>query len=312
MALIYCVECGGKVSTRVEVCIHCGSPVEPPTPQINCPDCGEDFAGSLEACPVCGGPVVVPESSEQLSEPPAEQDELTVTGAEPPEVMDVPHILYHENGQILMKGTKRNGELHGPCVTYYEDGRVSQRGTFQDGKKCGEWLEDGKTTTYRPCSGDEVIKQAAQPSQQLPPMEEVLEGEIELKDEHIEALANIKVDLGKLGQRSIRFIENEPEKGDLGGQAADFFNNSVNYFSLYHMAIEKRYDKALGEFGTQFTAFVEEKLKQYENEIKSMNVHEIERFDPSFLEQCADELSRMTVEIKKSKKIPNRASRKTW
>jgi len=167
MALIYCVECGGKVSTRVEVCIHCGSPVEPPTPQINCPDCGEDFAGSLEACPVCGGPVVVPESSEELSEPSEEQDEPTVTGEESPEVMDVPHILYHENGQILMKGTKRNGELHGPCVTYYKDGKVSQRGIFKRGEKCGEWIEEGKTVNYPPCSGDEVIKQAAQPSQQV-------------------------------------------------------------------------------------------------------------------------------------------------
>ena len=69
MALTECVDCGGKVSTRAEVCIHCGSPVEPPTPQINCPDCGEDFAGSLAACPACGGPAVVPESSEELSEP---------------------------------------------------------------------------------------------------------------------------------------------------------------------------------------------------------------------------------------------------
>ena len=56
MALTECVECGGKVSTRAEVCIHCGSPVEPPTPQINCPDCGEGFASSLTTCPACGGP----------------------------------------------------------------------------------------------------------------------------------------------------------------------------------------------------------------------------------------------------------------
>ena len=51
------------------MCIHCGCPVEPPTPQINCPDCGEDFAETLTTCPTCGGPVVVPESSEELSEP---------------------------------------------------------------------------------------------------------------------------------------------------------------------------------------------------------------------------------------------------
>lgn len=144
------------------------------------------------------------------------------------------------------------------------------------------------------------------------PVGEVLEEEVELKDEQIEALENIKSDLAKLALRSIRFISNEPEKGDLGGQVADIFNNSVNYFSFYHMAIEKRYAKALDEFTNQYKAFKSEKLKQYENAIKSMNVNEIERFDPSFLEQCANELSRMSIEIKKSNKIPNRASRKTW
>jgi len=66
MALTECVECGGKLSTRAEVCPHCGCPVEPPTPQINCPDCGEDFPETLAACPHCGAPreeVPVPESS---------------------------------------------------------------------------------------------------------------------------------------------------------------------------------------------------------------------------------------------------------
>jgi len=144
------------------------------------------------------------------------------------------------------------------------------------------------------------------------PMGEALEGEVELKDEHVEALENIKADIAKLFWRSIEFLKNEPKKGDLGGQAADFFNNSVNYFSFYHIAIQKRYDKAEEQFNTQYKAFKSEKLNQYENAIKSMDVNEIERFDSSFLEKCADELSRMSVEIKKSNKIPDRASRKTW
>ena len=122
MALTECVECGGKVSTRAEVCIHCGCPVEPPTPQINCPDCGEDFAGSLAACPACGGPAVVPESSEEPSEPPE---------AEPLEVESISseHELYEDyypEGQLREKGFKLDGEWDGPYEYYYANGNKRQ------------------------------------------------------------------------------------------------------------------------------------------------------------------------------------------
>ena len=135
---------------------------------------------------------------------------------------------------------------------------------------------------------------------------------MQLKDEHIEALENIKSDIAELAMRSIEFIENTPKKGDIGGQAAHFFNGSVNYFSIYHILIEKRYDKAEEEFLAQYEVFKSEKLNQYETAITSMDIIAIERFDSIFLEQCADELSRMSVAIKKSNKIPDRASRKTW
>ena len=118
MALTECVECGGKVSTRAEVCIHCGSPVEPPTPQINCPDCGEDFAGSLAACPVCGGPVVVPESSEELSEP---------LEAEP---ISSGHELYEDyypEGQLRERGFKLDGEWDGPYEDYWANGHLRSK-----------------------------------------------------------------------------------------------------------------------------------------------------------------------------------------
>ena len=171
MALTECVECGGKVSTRAEVCIHCGCPVEPPIPQINCPDCGEDFAGSLTACPVCGGPVVVPESSEELSEPPAEQDELTVTEAEPLEVESISseHELYEDyypEGQLREKGFKLDGEWDGPYESHYPNGKVRNKGIYEFGRRCGEWVENGNPKTYPPCSGKKVIKRATQPSQQ--------------------------------------------------------------------------------------------------------------------------------------------------
>jgi len=150
-------ECGGKVSTRVEVCPHCECPVEPPTPQINCPDCGGDFAGSLAPCPVCGGPAVVPESSEELSEP---------LEAEP---ISSEHELYEEYspmGQLREKGFKLDGEWDGPYEYYYANGQLESKGIYESGKRCGEWIENGNPKIYPPCSGEKAIKRAPQLSQQ--------------------------------------------------------------------------------------------------------------------------------------------------
>ncbi len=42
MALIKCPECGKEVSDQAQQCIHCGYPLNPPTPdnQVKCPKCG--------------------------------------------------------------------------------------------------------------------------------------------------------------------------------------------------------------------------------------------------------------------------------
>ena len=67
---------------------------------------------------------------------------------------DGPYEIYHENGQLMMKGTFKDGELDGPYEFYYENGQLEARGTLNMREECGEWLEDGETVTYPPCPPD--------------------------------------------------------------------------------------------------------------------------------------------------------------
>jgi antitoxin component YwqK of YwqJK toxin-antitoxin module len=64
---------------------------------------------------------------------------------------DGPYEIYHENGQLMMKGTFKDGELDGPVESYYDNGELSYKGTYKDDEECGEWIEDGETVTYDPC-----------------------------------------------------------------------------------------------------------------------------------------------------------------
>jgi len=48
MALISCPECGGKISSVADGCVHCGCKI------ITCPDCGKTYAGEPETCSECG------------------------------------------------------------------------------------------------------------------------------------------------------------------------------------------------------------------------------------------------------------------
>jgi antitoxin component YwqK of YwqJK toxin-antitoxin module len=43
------------------------------------------------------------------------------------------------------------GELDGPYESYRENGQLQEKGTYNMGQKCGEWIEDGETSTYYPC-----------------------------------------------------------------------------------------------------------------------------------------------------------------
>ena len=49
-----------------------------------------------------------------------------------------------------------DGELDGPYesysfASYYANGQLYEKGTYNMGQKCGEWIEDGETSTYYPC-----------------------------------------------------------------------------------------------------------------------------------------------------------------
>lgn len=48
MALISCPECGGKISSIANACVHCGCKI------TSCPECGKPYAGETEICSDCG------------------------------------------------------------------------------------------------------------------------------------------------------------------------------------------------------------------------------------------------------------------
>ena len=64
---------------------------------------------------------------------------------------DGPYETYHDNGQLWLRGTWKDGMWDGPIELYHENGEVRDKGTYKDDEKCGEWLEEGETVTYDPC-----------------------------------------------------------------------------------------------------------------------------------------------------------------
>ena len=48
MAITKCPECGGKISTEVQQCIHCGCPI------TVCPECGMTYKLRMDTCSECG------------------------------------------------------------------------------------------------------------------------------------------------------------------------------------------------------------------------------------------------------------------
>jgi|GEM_PF-2407248 len=60
---------------------------------------------------------------------------------------DGPFEEYHDNGQLFMKGTVKDGELDGSNEVYGEDGELIVKGSYKDGEPCGEWIMLGETVT---------------------------------------------------------------------------------------------------------------------------------------------------------------------
>jgi hypothetical protein len=50
-------------------------------------------------------------------------------------------VSFHENGQLLFKGTYKDGGLVSPYVYYYDNGQLEYKGTFKDGKLDGPWAK---------------------------------------------------------------------------------------------------------------------------------------------------------------------------
>ena len=50
---------------------------------------------------------------------------------------------YYKTGELLEKGTYKNGELDGPFKTYYETGEIKEKGNYKDDEK------DGKSFIYK-------------------------------------------------------------------------------------------------------------------------------------------------------------------
>jgi antitoxin component YwqK of YwqJK toxin-antitoxin module len=51
--------------------------------------------------------------------------------------MHGPWVRYHENGELAVEGSFRDGEFDGPWVSYEEDGTINLglTGTFKNGVK---------------------------------------------------------------------------------------------------------------------------------------------------------------------------------
>ncbi len=61
MAMMYCPECGQRISDKANKCIHCGkvfAEEEVIQEEIKCGECGYILADSDEECPNCGCPIV--------------------------------------------------------------------------------------------------------------------------------------------------------------------------------------------------------------------------------------------------------------
>ena len=63
---------------------------------------------------------------------------------------DHPQVSYHNNGQLLEKGIRKNGKKEGCWVSYYENGQLSFKGNYKEGKRDGPWMSHNKDGTVNP------------------------------------------------------------------------------------------------------------------------------------------------------------------
>lgn len=66
MALIYCVDCGNKISDKAKQCPKCGCPIEESI-KLYCDECGNEVHKNDKACLSCGCPLDVVTSIENTT-----------------------------------------------------------------------------------------------------------------------------------------------------------------------------------------------------------------------------------------------------
>ena len=93
----------------------------------------------------CGGPPDGPFETYY------EGGQLVVRGTYKDGEIDGPLEIYLDNGRLWEKTTYKDGVQDGLFESYHENGEVRDKGTYKDNEKCGEWLEWGETVTYDPC-----------------------------------------------------------------------------------------------------------------------------------------------------------------
>ena len=93
----------------------------------------------------CGGPPDGPFETYY------EGGQLVVRGTYKDGEIDGPLEIYLDNGQLWEKTTYKGGVQEGLFESYHENGEVRDKGMYKDNEKCGEWLEWGETVTYDPC-----------------------------------------------------------------------------------------------------------------------------------------------------------------
>ena len=57
-------------------------------------------------------------------------------------------------GVVLVVGSFywfRGPPSDGPYEIYHDNGQLWVKGTYKDGEECGEWVEEGETVTSDPC-----------------------------------------------------------------------------------------------------------------------------------------------------------------
>ena len=69
-----------------------------------------------------------------------EDGQLVVSGTKKNGEWDGTQETYNENGQLILKRTFRYGLLQGPYERYSENGRLREKRTYKDGEEEGIWV----------------------------------------------------------------------------------------------------------------------------------------------------------------------------